>query len=104
MSFCLFINLNIVYYILYVICYIVFSGTGRSKKSAKRAAAHSMLLRIQSLQAEGTNTPVIEDSEEDEIPLVSKAAYFVVIKYFQYFFFQKHKIINTLIHELFTVF
>ncbi|GAB1598085.1 interferon-inducible double-stranded RNA-dependent protein kinase activator A homolog [Argonauta hians] len=47
-------------------------GTGRSKKSAKRAAAHSMLLRIHSLQAEGTNTPVIEDSEEDEIPLSSE--------------------------------
>jgi len=49
-------------------------GTGRSKKSAKRAAAHSMLTRIRSLQAEGGSTPpVIEDSEEeDEIPLSSE--------------------------------
>lgn len=53
--------------------FYLFIGTGRSKKSAKRAAAHAMLTRIRSLQAEGgSSPPVIEDSEEeDEIPLVS---------------------------------
>ncbi|XP_062574436.1 RISC-loading complex subunit tarbp2-like [Saccostrea cucullata] len=45
-------------------------GTGRSKKTAKRAAASAMLVHIKNITQDGDDNTKIEDSEEeDEIPL-----------------------------------
>lgn len=49
----------------------MFAGTGRSKKTAKRAAASTMLTYIRSLEGEEKENVVEEElDEEDEIPLV----------------------------------
>ena len=51
---------------------IASSGTGRSKKTAKRNAASSMMQHIKNLTSNSEKEAKLEDSEEeDEIPLVS---------------------------------
>lgn len=50
-----------------------YSGSGRSKKTAKRAAASAMLAHIKNITQDGEEETKIEDSEEeDDIPLVSR--------------------------------
>ena len=48
------------------------SGTGRSKKTAKRKAAGIMMQQIKEIVQEGEQNTQLEESEdEDEMPLVS---------------------------------
>ena len=54
--------------LLITICH-TFSGSARSKKTAKRIASQNMLNHIRGLIEEGGST-VIEDDEDDDIPLV----------------------------------
>lgn len=50
----------------------IISGTGRSKKTAKRVAAANMLAQLKAISQDKETEKQLEDSEEDEeIPLVN---------------------------------
>ncbi|CAH2018571.1 unnamed protein product [Acanthoscelides obtectus] len=52
-------------------------GTGKSKKLAKRMAAHKMWQTLQDMPMEGNNLPVVFFSEDDSIALCAKDFNFV---------------------------
>ena len=49
---------------------LIILGAGRSKKAAKRVAAQAMLDHIKSLVEENGEGTVLEEEEEEDIPLV----------------------------------